>query len=69
MRSSKTCHPLAGISHSIVSLAILADSAPVVKYLLDFGANPNDNYYLDKLPLEWTRTKNPPKPRDCSATP
>lgn len=66
MRSSKIYHPFnesiwAGISHSIVSLAILADSASVVKYLLGHGANPNDNYYLDESPLEWARTKKPPQ--------
>jgi hypothetical protein len=52
----------AGTSHPVSSIAIGADSAPIVKYLLERGANPNDNYYLDESPLEWARTKKPENP-------
>lgn len=69
MLSSKIHHPFneresicAGISHPISSIAIGADSAPVVKYLLEHGADPNDNYYLDESPLKWARTKKPENP-------
>lgn len=67
MLSSKIYHAFneyicAGISHPISSIAIGANSAPVVKYLLEHGANPNDNYYLDGSPLEWARTKRPETP-------
>lgn len=67
MLSSKIYHPFnesicAEISHSISSIAICADSAPVVKYLLEHGADPNDNYYLDESPLEWAKTKTPENP-------
>lgn len=67
MLSSKIYHHFnesicAGISHPISSIAICANSAPVVKCLLENGADPNDNYYLDESPLEWARAKTPDNP-------
>ncbi|OJJ82214.1 uncharacterized protein ASPGLDRAFT_83891 [Aspergillus glaucus CBS 516.65] len=42
-----------------LNIAIGADSAPVVKYLLEHGANPNDNYYLDEYRLSGPGLKSP----------
>lgn len=41
------------------SLAITANKPPVVKYLLENGADPNGNYYLGESPLEWVSSRDP----------
>ncbi|KAJ5091300.1 hypothetical protein NUU61_006170 [Penicillium alfredii] len=32
---------------------------PQVKYLLEHGADPNGNYYMNESPLQWARAKDP----------
>ncbi|KAI9934548.1 hypothetical protein ASPWEDRAFT_43970 [Aspergillus wentii DTO 134E9] len=47
-----------GLVGTALSMAILAERPRQVEYLLENGADPNGNHYMDMSPVQWASTRS-----------